>query len=184
MCNINAYLIQEKIKQMEYVTVPWIQLEYRLDYRGARGFLDILQKRGWVDPLPEGIKYPVIPINLQLRKISREEVDGLIEDITDDCVEVLTRIQVNAPNGTPYSDIEMTVRDEDDTQTALRILNDHKLIYFVNDLYFAIVSNKTIDILSDVANEKRISQISRKRAQQNPEQNRLQKLFDSLFEDE
>ena len=74
MCNINAYLIQERFKQLKNVTIPWIQKEYNLSYKEAKEFLTLLQRRGWVKTSPVGIKYPILKNNLNLRKIVREEV--------------------------------------------------------------------------------------------------------------
>lgn len=184
MCSVNAYLIQEKIKQLEYVTVPWIQKEYGLNYREAKEFLSFLHRRGWIESHATGFEYLVIQNNLQLRKIVREEVDGLIEDITFDCIDALTCIQKRSACGASYSEIEAAVRGDDDTKDALKILNDHKLICLFQEMYFATVSKRTIEVLSDVVSEKRKNEVYGKLSGNAENNKQLEKMFEVLFDDQ
>lgn len=184
MCSVNAYLIQDKIKQLEHVTVPWIQKEYGLDYKEAKEFLTFLQRRGWIESHPIGIEYLVIHNNLQLRRIVREEVDGLVEDITSDCIAALTCMQKRSTCGASYSEIEAAVRGDDDTKDAIKILNNHKLICLFQEMYFTTVSKRTIGVLSDVVSEKRKNEANKRLSGKVENNKQLGKLFDVLFDDQ
>ena len=171
---VNAYLIQETIRQKEYVTVPWVQRTYGLDYKDAVNFITLLQRRGWVESTPRGIRHPVKKGCFFLRKIARNEVDGLIEDITLDCVAALTCIQKKVAG----------VQGVSDTEEAVKILNEHNLIYLVNDLYFVTVSQETVSVLSQVVNRKRRMEANRRMSGKSDSNGVLIHLFDVLFEGE
>lgn len=177
---VNAYLIQEKIRNQRYVTVPWIQKEYGLGYKEAVEFLRLLKNRGWVAPLPVGVQFPVVKGNLCLRKLARNEVDGLIEDITVDCVTALECIQ-KKEGGASYQDVHSAVRGDDDTDDALKILKEHQLIHRINELYFTTVSRKTVEILAAVVQGKRRSIAARRATGKAEDIGALRRLFDPLF---
>ena len=181
MREVNAMQIQEELRLQRYVTIPWLQVEYDLSYTEAKEFLRQLILRGWVEPNPKGIRYGVQKKKLCLRKIQRDEVDGLIADLNNDCVLALTCL--DKQSGGTLEDLEGAVRGDDDTEAAIRILTKHKLIYQAEDMYFLMVSKKTVQVISDVEAEKRRSVMRRKLLESKDKDDVLKKMFDVLFED-
>lgn len=183
MRETNAMLIQETLRQQKYVTIPWLQREYALSYDEARQFLRQLAERGWVDPQVNGIQYAVRPQFLCLRKIRRNEVDALYENLTKDCILVLSRMDEMEGQGATEAELERAVRGMDDTTAAIRILLKQKLIYQANDLYFLTISSKSVSVLWRVDMEKRKASILRKNEGDGQMSERIRMLFEELFED-
>lgn len=183
MRKTNALLIQETLKQRKYISIPWLQLEYDLTYLEAREFLKQMILRGWVASEPTGIHYSVRRKQLCLRKIRRDEVDGLYNDLTADSILALTCIEKQAGTGANFQDLERAVRGEDDTEAALQILNKHKLIYQADDLYFLAISKQAAQVLWAVDMEKRKSAIRRKMSDSAEIEEKIKKLFNALFDD-
>lgn len=183
MSKMNAYLLQENIRLRGYVTVPWLQTEYKLKYGDARNIVELMVQRGWIAPEAIGIKYFVLKENLNLRKLRREEVGGLVADVTTDSSAALLCIKNADGAGATLSEIESAVQGEDDTQAALKILHEHNLISFSNDRYFSNVSRETIDIIADVAQEKNPGPFRKMFTERNDNYEHLKKRFDVLFDD-
>lgn len=181
MRETNGLQIQEELKMQKFVTVPWLQLEYDLTYLEAKEFLRNLIERGWVDATPKGIRYSVQKKRLCLRKLRREEVDGLLADMTHDCVLALACISNQKGAGATLDELERTVHGDDDTQAAIRILTKHKLIYQAEEMFFLMVSRKTAQVLENVEAEKRRLIMRRKFGEDKDTE--LKKMFDVLFED-
>jgi hypothetical protein len=182
MLQTNALQIQEDLKKQKFVTVPQLQQDYALTYSEAKEFLRLLILRGWVEPQGKGLQYNVQKKKLCLRKLQRQEVDGLIADITSDCIRALECLVDNAGLGATANDLEIAVRGDDDTQAAIRILTKHKLIFQNEEWYFLTVSEQTVKVLGRVDSEKRRSVLQRKLGSKDKEAE-LKKLFDPLFED-
>lgn len=186
MDQVNAYLIQEKIKRKRYVSVPWIQQEYGLHYGEAKAFLTHLKNRGWIAPATTGIRYFVNRKRLFLRKLDRDEVDGLIEDINMDCVAALKCMQKADGSGALRMEIADAIRDEDDTNEVIEILNRHRLVYQEAEMFFLRVSRKTVEVLEKVVRRKHRNAASRRFLEEDDEgcDDSCKELFDVLFEDE
>ena len=182
MSTINIYLIQEKIKLMPYITVPWLQAEYNMDYINAKELMDFLVRRGWVEEQPVGIKYFVIKNNLCLRRLVREEVAGLVEDITSDFSAALFCIKNSNGEGATFSEIEIAVQGEDDAEKAIMLLEKHRLIQLVNNRYFSTVSRETI-VITDVSQEKNPGPFRRMFTDKTDDCSQLEKKFNVLFDD-
>lgn len=183
MSKINAFVIQERLRKTDYVTVPQIQKEYGLDYGDAKHFLDILIKRKWAEAEPKGMRHAVIHKNLHLRKLEREEVEGIIEDISYDGVALL-RIEKEDFNGiNSFNEKKLIAYDDDETKEAIEFLDKHRLIRIIGDEAFVSVSRKTVDVLSEVAKRKRRSETRSRLSPQTVSTDSLKKLFDVLFTD-
>lgn len=187
MCEINAYLIQERLKNVDFVSVPWIQKEYELKYREAKEFLECLQERYWVShiPMPDGGRYKVFHENLRLRKITRDEVDVLIDSLMPECIEVLDHIRKRFVQGWRSEELEGYYHNCDGVaECVFEILADHEIVFKFNERWFTIVSNKTLEVLLKVTilKDEREYYESDSRAQALMED--LRKEFDVLFEEE
>lgn len=184
MYNTNAYLMQEKIKQKGHVTVPWLQSEYDFDYKEAKEILAYMIERGWLKAEPDGIKYEVIKSNCCLRRLVRNEVDGLIEDLGYDSASVILCIQSKEMHGATLDEIEQSVRcDEDETREIIDMLTEHRIIYKFNDLYFLTVSRKTVSVLCEVARGRHRNPFSGKSSGKSEDIRAIRNLFDELFDE-
>ena len=184
MYNANAYLIQEKIKQKGHVTVPWLQSEYDFDYKEAKEILAHMIERGWLKAKPDGIKYEVDKSNCCLRKLARDEVDGLIEDLGYDSASVILCIQSKEMHGATLDDIERSLRgDEDEAAEIIDMLTDHRIINKFNGLYFLTVSRKTVSVLCEVARGRRHNPFSGRSSGKSEDIRAIRKLFDELFDE-
>lgn len=183
MRETNALLIQENLKKRSFVTVPWLQQEYDLTYLEAKEFLQQLILRSWVKPHAEGIRYQVQHRNLCLRKIRRSEVDGLYTDMTNDCVTALNHLERQGGTGATKRELERVVHGDEDTESAIRTLMKLRLIYQVDELYFLMVSKKTVEVINEVESEKRRTVMRRKMSDSGEKDAEIKKLFDVLFED-
>lgn len=187
MNKINAYTIQEKIRNMEFLNVAWIQNEYKLTYKEAKEFLDILIKRQWVMPFMDGACFCVIKSNLCLRKIGRDEIDALIEDLSYECISVFTCLQSKSANRALYSEISATIHNDYEAKCALKTLEKHKLVHAVDKMYYATISDQTIEVLRSMVMGKRTLLAKIKAGATDEavaeEKSRIKGLFDKLFED-
>jgi hypothetical protein len=183
MSKINAFTIQQRLGQLESVSIPWIQMEYSLSYRDAKAFLNQLISRAWVGKHPCGIYYAVRPENLRLRVIDRSEVDVLFEKVTTDCVSALQCIR-EKKGGATFDELVSAVRGDEDTRDALETLQELNLIYKADELYFSCVSDKTIKVMGDVEAEKRRMEMHRKIRTGMEDMEKCRRLFDALFDEE
>ena len=153
MNKIDAYIIQQELKKIDFVSVPWIQMTYNLDYRLAKMFLNCLISNEWIGKVADGNKYPVLKDNLCLRKISKFEVEMLCKENTLSSVRVLKTIR-NKPGITESMMLtEMRGESEEKLRKAIEILMKHRLVYACDDRYYVCISKKTIDVLAEVVNE-------------------------------
>lgn len=155
MAQINALAIQENLRGRDFVTVPWLQWEYRLSYPEAKEFMRRLIQWGWVESTPQGIWYSVVEGNMRLRKLRREEVDPLLEALSSDCINALRCIQSHAPEGADFDAVSDAVHGDDDAEEALQTLMERTLVYKANELYFPCVSQKTVRVLVEASQRKR-----------------------------
>lgn len=179
----NAYDIQTRLNEMSCVSVPLIRNEFGLDYSQALKLLRLSQRRGWISAKPDGMMYQVDRNYLLLRKITKHEVLGLINCITPDCASALMCIRDRAVLGASFGELRNAVHGDKDTKIAIGILEDSKLIYTVNDLYFLRVSDQTVSVLCDVAEAKRkFEQTKAFRGNVGGGIAEIMKMFDVLFE--
>lgn len=183
MRKINAFLIQERLKSEEFVTVPWIQREYALNYKDAKCFLDILIKRKWVEAEPKGMQHKIIHENLHLRKLERDEVEGIIEDISCEAIELLKIEEKDFNSVNSFNEKKLTAYDDDEIEEALEFLEEHRLIRIIDEECFVSVSRKTIDVLYEVARFKKRSRARNILSSEGAASDSLKKLFDVLFTD-
>ncbi len=185
MSKLNAYMIQEMLKSSERISVPRIQLDFRLNYREAKEFVGYLQRRGWIEEESDADGYQILPENMHLRRIERSEVRALIDNITFDCIEALKCMRkLSLSTGADFSALESAVQGDDDTDCALGVLMTHRLCFKVKDLYFSAVSAKTIEVLCNVVKAKREYKVDMLISGENGARARLEKMFDVLFDDE
>lgn len=146
MRRTNAYIIQEELKKAEFITVPQVQREYGLSYFEAKEFMEILMEKEWIKPASCG-KYSVIRENLRLYKITREDVPRIIEIASFNTAMLLRQLR----NKNGVGEAFRGAGHGRTTEKGLKILEKHKLIYKIGDLYYLAVSRKTVDVIMDVA---------------------------------
>lgn len=176
---MNAFQIQQTLKGMPFVSIPWIQRCFGLTYSKAKEFLAQLQLRGWADKKAQGIRYPVREENLRLRYLDRSEVDDLIMDISQDCGCALRLLKKG--KCATFAELEEDIGSEEGTTAVIEILEHHKLINKVDDVYFSCVSDKTLEALGSVARSKRRGVY---RSGDLEKLMQLREFFDILFEDD
>ena len=180
MSEINAYYIQTVLQSQKNVTVPWIQHTFSLTYSDAKKFLAVLMRRGWVAREAQADGYAVQHEYLRLRKLQRNEVTSLIKRMGDDEAEVLKVLRSNPCSGADYAQISEEIRRRFACRAALGNLQDAKLIYGVEDVYFSCVSSATICVLEEVARVK--SHVETMSSEERKEvQKAVRKLFEDLF---
>ena len=179
---MNAFQIQQTLKGTPYVSIPWIQRRFGLAYAQAKDFLAQLQLRGWAEKKAQGIRYPVREENLRLRYLDRSEVDDLIMDITYDCGCALRLLKKG--KCVTIDEMEEDIDSEEDAIAAIKILEQHQLIYKVDDVYFSCVSDKTLEALGAVARSKRRGFLRGNSSDDLEKLMQLRDYFDILFEDD
>lgn len=183
MSKVNALTIQQRLEQLESVSIPWIQTEYSLSYRDAKAFLNQLIGCAWVKKDPWGISYAIRRENLRLRAIEPGEVDVLFEKVTTDCVSALQCIGEKKAGAT-FDELVSAVRGEEDTRDALKTLTELNLIYKADELYLSCISHKAIKVMADVEAEKRRMEMHRKIRTGMDDMEKCKRLFDALFDEE
>lgn len=186
MCKTNALEIQEKLKKQTHISIPWLQTEFDLSYKDARLYVHQMIKCGWVSGAVCGIQYQVYGENLRLRKLRREEVEPLIEDLTGDCTAALGCIQKRQGMGATFEEISGAVYGDADAKEALELLHKYDLVYAFDGRCFSCVSQKTIRVLSEAVKQKRHRQVGRRLVgrSEEPDDDAIRKLFDELFDDD
>lgn len=182
MKEMNAFQIQQKLTGVPCVSVPWIQREFGLTYGQAREFLAQLQLRGWAGKTVQGNRYPVYRENLRLRFLERGEVDGLIVDINHDCGCIL-RFLKEGKNAT-FDELNELINDEEDTTEAIKILEKHRLVYLIDDVYFSCVSDKTADVMMAMARTKNRYHSLESMLEDADKMKKMREFFDALFADD
>lgn len=183
MEKMNALTIQEILKKKDSVSIPWIQTAFSLDYKDAKEFLCMLMKRGWVEKETQGVEFAVLKKNLRLRKLTPDEVDPLIEDLTTDCATVLKCI-VDEDIGATFEEIEDEVHGQEDTRTAIEILTKHNLIYKAGDYYLTAVSRRTVTVLENVVRGMRQSELKRRISGKEDGKAFIWEMFAVLFDED
>ena len=79
--------------------------------------------------------------------------------------------------------MKLIAYDDDEPKEAIEFLDKHRLIRIIGDEAFVSVSQKTVDVLSEVAKRKRRSETRSRLSPQTVSTDSLKKLFDVLFTD-
>ncbi len=177
MKELNAYTIQERIRKQDFVSILWIQTEFGLNYKEAKGFLAQFQKRGWVSKNSENFLYEVQKENCRLRFITKIEVETLYEMISSRSVKALQCMQER--DGAGEMAMRRITHDDDE---VLELLQELDLCYFYDGLYFSCVSKKTVDVLEKMVEYKRHRSL-RKSLGTKEDDSALWAIFAALFED-
>lgn len=183
MSQMNGYTIQQALKQRSYVSVPWLQVEYDLQYAEARELLRRMTARGWLRKEAEGNQYQVVAENLKLRNINKPEVDAICTALTAGCIGVLKYIQ-KKPDGATMAELVAALKDEDDARQAVTVLLEKNLIYCVDGVYFNCIPAKAVQVLQRVWDTKRRSMMRRRMSDEAQEPLDFGELFDELFGDD
>ena len=149
MKKTNAYLIQRALKLEDYISIPWLMMDYELGYSQAKRLLSMLMKRGWIERSPINNKYKVNKENLKLRKIRKDEADDLYELMTLQCARAINAVKKK--DGATYEEISHEVHGTMSTKSAVNALVEYKIIYLFEDKYFLCVSSLAAQVLYDVA---------------------------------
>ena len=147
MNNLSALSIQETLKSIDVISIPWIQSQYNLTYSQARQFLEQLILRGWAKKEQSGIEFKVQKENLCFRKIERCEINDLMEDMSLNCIYILECVKMKNATGVSIDELKSELR-RNNAKEVIEILMEHNLIYCVKDRYFARVSQMTVEVLS------------------------------------
>lgn len=141
MSTLNAWVIQETLRQEKKINIPWLQRTFSVSYLQAKEILAELESRGWVLRAADRRSWRVMSRNLFLRPLDTSETEALCEALTVDCLSALERLQQADGMGVTYKDLEMAVRGETDTREALRALTKLKLVFrSQNFLYYSCIS--------------------------------------------
>ena len=179
---MNALEIQEKLKQEESITVPWLQTTFGMPYGQARGMLSQLMTLGWV-VRDEGGQLKVCRHHLQLRKIERWESSDLIAGVDQNNILALAHI-ADKP-GISKADLLRDLSDEALVTESLPALLRLQLIYCHKDSYYVRVSDRAMMVLQELERTKRrfqrmpssvLSEDSRAKDA------RLRQIFNKLFQ--
>lgn len=143
MSTLNAWVIQEALKQEKKITIAWLQHTFSVSYLQAREILAELESRGWVFRSADRRSWRVMTRNLFLRRLDLSETEALCEALTTDCLSALERLQQADGMGVSHKELEMAVRGETDTREAIRALTKLKLIFRSQKmLYYSRISER------------------------------------------
>ena len=140
MSNLNALAIQEALKQVKAINIPWLQHTFSVNYSTAKEMMAELERRGWVVRSTDGRSWRVYPSRLCLRRLAPEETEALCEGITTDCISALERLREAAGTGVTKTMLERAVRGATDTEEAIRALRKLKLLYHHKGMYYSCIS--------------------------------------------
>ena len=183
MKNMNGLQLQELLRKETYLSVPRLQVLLGLRYQEARELLEKLLHRGWIKAPAEDLGYPVHQENMQLHKLSPDDVDGLIENITENCVEILKCLKEKGDEGSTHRELETAAYGRTSALKAFLTLVRYRLVYKYEDHYFLSVSYETVEVLEEVCEKKCCLEEIDEKMQLEMCRKELRKLFDKLFSD-
>lgn len=183
----NIFELQDILRQVDDVSVPWLQKELSLTYTEAKEMLTQLMLRGWVSKEVQGNRHKVLQENLKLRKIRRSEAMELYNHITADWVAAVNCVQKKT-GGATLEEIRMAVREEDEVEQTVDALLNYGLIYCVDALYFSRVRKCDVSALHQLQQLRRRSGTRRSLLDEDDDEDeelekQLQEFFDGLFEE-
>lgn len=151
MQNLNAWMIQDALKQVKRIDIPWLQYTFGLPYSTAKWMMEQLEMRGWAVRSADRRYWRVQTKKLCLRRLEPSECPVLSEKLTLDCLSALECLQQADGAPVTYSKLEDAVRGAHDTAEALRILLALRLVFEHKQLYFSCISSKEIGSLTAIA---------------------------------
>ena len=143
MSKLNAWIIQETLKQEKIINVPWVQHTFSVSYFRAKDMVMEMERRGWLLRTDDRSGWHVITANLFLRRLDPSETDTLCEEMTADCLTGLECLQKAAGTGIPYDVLEDAVHGATDTQEVIRTLLKLNLMFCSHEqLYYSCISTR------------------------------------------
>lgn len=140
MSQLNAWMIQEALKKERRITLPWVQHTFQTTYSDAVWMMEQMELRGWVEPKGDGRYWQVNRKNLCLRRLKKNECAALLEKLTTDCVSALDCLREAQGKPVTVKMVEAAVHGRSDTEAALRVLTELKLIFFHKEYGFPTIS--------------------------------------------
>ncbi len=139
MKTLNAYEVQEKIRERGGASVLWIQDEFDVNYREALNFIDDIIRRGWIEKETSTMEYKAKPENMCLRYLKEEDVD-LILRIANDNTAKTAAIAVRN-EGATLGEIEDELDDDYEAEEAVDSLCLRNMAYeYEGRVFFALPS--------------------------------------------
>ena len=140
MSKLTGWVIQETLRGVPKINIPWLQHTFSINYTQAKAILVELALRGWVVPAADGRYWRVRSNRLFLRHLELEETDSLHEKLTNDCVSALECLREEDGMWATRKQLERAVRGPSDTVQAIRALTGMKLIRHVGERYYCRIS--------------------------------------------
>lgn len=144
--------LRELVRDRSWVSIPKLQQELRIGYADARAIRDALIQRGWVRETPVGVEYQVIPENLEMHLLTREEVQGIYPKLDHD-ITCTMELLAEQP-GADFARIERLVHGTEDTAKALKFLLDNRMVYSHRQAWFLLVTREAVELLCKLLDKK------------------------------
>lgn len=143
MSTLNAWIIQEALKQEEIINVPWVQHTFSVSYLQAKDMVAEMERRGWLFRTADRRGWRVMTANLFLRRLEPSETAALCEALTADCISALARLQEAEGEGVSFEELKNAVHGITDTRAAIRALTALRLIFCSHkQLYYSCISTR------------------------------------------
>ena len=142
MSTLNAMTIQEALKAVRVIHIPWLQHTFAISYTEAKRMMAELERRGWVVRSADRRYWRVHPSRLCLRRLDVSETDTLCENVTLDCVSALECLREARGKGLTRKQLEHAVHGATDTEEAIRALTRLNLIYYHGGLYYSRIPRR------------------------------------------
>ena len=177
MKNLNAIELQSLLRKIGKVSVAELEYYLELTFTEAKTVRDRMIALKWIGETEESGFHAVLVNNLTLRRINSEERDGLVNDLSPDCISALECIAKHT--GASVDDIELAVTGASDTLAALNIIEKHKLAHRVGAEYYLNVPKRAVDVFREIVNLRRI--LERRPAEKDQIEKQIKKAFDRLL---
>ncbi len=169
--------IVDAVIQRSEISVPIMQIIFKISYKEAREALTKMQNCGLVSNDEEGVLFSVNKDNVVRRIFCKEEARDIYDMINTELTRMLIKI-VEHP-GTPLAELTRDIRDEDcDVQEMVTQLLNHKLIYEYNNLYFGAINKRQCMVLNRIVRAKRRYQTT----ETEPSDEEINSMFALLIE--
>lgn len=148
----NITQLRRLIRERAWISIPQLQQEQRISYTIAREIRDELVFRGWVEDTPVGVEYAVIPENLEMHLLTRQEVQQIYPQLDHD-ITCTMELLVEQP-GADFAKIEKLVHGTEDTAKALKFLLDNRMVYAHRQAWFLRVTEDAVNLLCKLLSKK------------------------------
>ena len=143
MSALDAWIIQETLKQEKIVNVPWVQHTFSVSYLQAKDMVAEMERRDWLSRTADRRGWRVMTEDLFLRRLDLSETETLCEELTAECLSVLECLQKAEGGGVPYEVLKDAVHGSTDTNEALHTLAKLKLVFCSHEqLYYSCISTR------------------------------------------